>query len=50
VAEKCAECGFEGAEAKSNKTRGHYRKCLKCANEWDIEVAEGTENAEVVPA
>lgn len=43
VAEKCAECGFEGAEAKSNKTRGHYRKCLKCQNEWDVEVPEGTE-------
>ncbi len=43
VAEKCAECGFEGAEAKSNKTRGHYRKCLKCQNEWDVEVPEGAE-------
>jgi len=33
-----------GAEAKSNKTRGHYRKCLKCANEWAVEApvdAEG---------
>ena len=37
VLEKCPECGFEGAEAKSNKTRGHYRKCLKCANEWAVE-------------
>ncbi len=43
VAEKCAECGFVGAEAKSNKTRGHFRKCLKCQNEWDVEVTEGTE-------
>jgi DNA topoisomerase I len=34
VAEVCPECGFVGAEAKSNKTRGAYRKCLKCANEW----------------
>jgi DNA topoisomerase-1 len=34
VKETCPECGFEGAEAKSNKTRGEYRKCLKCANEW----------------
>jgi DNA topoisomerase-1 len=50
VAEKCAECGFEGAEAKSNKTRGHYRKCLKCGNEWDIEVPETTEGAEAATA
>jgi DNA topoisomerase-1 len=37
VLEKCPECGFVGAESKSNKTRGHYRKCLKCANEWAVE-------------
>jgi DNA topoisomerase-1 len=36
VAEKCPECGFEGAEMKSNKTRGEFRKCLKCGNEWDV--------------
>jgi len=36
VLETCPECGYVGAEAKSNKTRGHFRKCLKCANEWDI--------------
>ncbi len=44
VLEPCPECAFVGAEAKSNKTRGHYRKCLKCANEWAIEAppeAEG---------
>jgi DNA topoisomerase-1 len=43
VAEKCPECGFEGAEAKSSKTRGHFRRCLKCQNEWDVEVAENAE-------
>jgi DNA topoisomerase-1 len=32
-----------GAEAKSNKTRGSYRKCLKCANEWAVEVADEAE-------
>ncbi len=37
VLETCPECGFVGAEAKSNKTRGHFRKCLKCANEWGVE-------------
>jgi DNA topoisomerase-1 len=43
VKDKCPECGFEGAEAKSNKTRGHYRKCLKCQNEWDVEAPEGAD-------
>jgi DNA topoisomerase-1 len=36
VAEPCPECGYVGAEAKANKTRGHFRKCLKCTNEWDV--------------
>jgi DNA topoisomerase-1 len=36
VKEACPECGYLGAEAKSNKTRGEYRRCLKCANEWDV--------------
>ena len=36
VAEACPECGYVGAEAKTNKTRGAFRKCLKCANEWDV--------------
>jgi DNA topoisomerase-1 len=44
VPEKCPECGYIGAEAKSNKTRGAYRKCLSCANEWDVE-AGGDEEA-----
>jgi DNA topoisomerase-1 len=35
VAEACPECGYLGAEMKSNKTRGEYRRCIKCANEWD---------------
>ncbi len=47
VAETCPECGYVGAEAKSSKTRGSYRKCLKCANEWSV--AEPVE-AEAVPA
>lgn len=37
VPEKCPECGYTGAEAKRNKTRGDYRRCLKCQNEWDVE-------------
>jgi DNA topoisomerase-1 len=36
VPEKCPECGYEGAEMKSSKTRGEYRRCLKCGNEWDV--------------
>jgi DNA topoisomerase-1 len=40
VAERCPECGFEGAESKSTKARGEYRKCLKCGNEWDVETRE----------
>jgi DNA topoisomerase-1 len=41
VKEKCPECGYEGAEAKTNKTRGDHRKCLKCGNEWDVPEPEG---------
>jgi len=35
VAETCPECGFVGAEAKSSKARGEYRRCMKCQNEWE---------------
>jgi DNA topoisomerase-1 len=35
VLEPCPECGYPGAELKSNKTRGEFRKCLKCGNEWE---------------
>jgi DNA topoisomerase I len=34
VPEVCPECGYVGAEMKSNKTRGDYRRCVSCANEW----------------
>ncbi|MGZ8377611.1 MAG: type I DNA topoisomerase [Gemmatirosa sp.] len=46
VKDVCPECGYEGAEAKQNKTRGAYRKCLKCQNEWDV--AEPVEPVEQV--
>jgi DNA topoisomerase-1 len=39
VAEECPECHFKGAEVKFNKTRGEFRKCLKCGNEWDAPVS-----------
>ena len=49
VADVCPDCGYAGAEAKANKTRGHFRKCLKCSNEWDVptpdDVAEVAEVA-----
>ncbi|MGI8509994.1 MAG: type I DNA topoisomerase [Gemmatimonadaceae bacterium] len=35
VVEACPDCGFVGAEAKSTKTRGDYRRCMKCHNEWE---------------
>ena len=43
MAEKCPDCGNIGAEAKSTKTRGHYRRCLKCQNEWDVEAPDGAD-------
>ncbi|HEY9515976.1 MAG TPA: type I DNA topoisomerase [Gemmatimonadaceae bacterium] len=36
VLERCPECAFEGAEAKSTKARGEFRKCMKCGNEWEV--------------
>src|SRR5687768_3904611 len=43
VPDKCPECGYLGAEMKSNKTRGEFRKCIKCGNEWDVPSAEPEE-------
>jgi DNA topoisomerase-1 len=40
VLETCPDCGFVGAEARSTKARGDYRRCLKCGNEWEPEVAD----------
>ena len=40
VLEQCPECGNMGAEMKSTKARGDYRKCLKCANEWEVAAPE----------
>ncbi|MBU6366021.1 MAG: type I DNA topoisomerase [Gemmatimonadetes bacterium] len=40
VAEACPECGYVGAESKATKTRGSFRKCLKCGNEWDVAAPE----------
>ena len=48
VNEKCLDCGFVGAEMKFSKTRGDFRKCLKCGNEWDAPKAPETELAEAL--
>jgi DNA topoisomerase-1 len=45
VLDVCPECGYHGAEAKQNKTRGAWRKCLSCANEWDVAEPEGADDA-----
>lgn len=45
VLETCPECGYLGAEAKHNKTRGDYRKCIKCGNEWDVTADTGADVA-----
>ncbi|MFQ5550556.1 MAG: type I DNA topoisomerase, partial [Gemmatimonadales bacterium] len=34
VPEKCPDCGFDGAEFRSTKSRGEYRVCLKCKSEF----------------
>jgi DNA topoisomerase-1 len=33
----CPSCGFVGAERRSTKARGEFRKCLKCATEFAAE-------------
>jgi DNA topoisomerase-1 len=33
----CPQCGFLGAERRSTKARGEYRRCLKCATEFAAE-------------
>ncbi len=45
VPEKCAECGYVGAEAKHNKSRGNWRKCISCGNEWDVPSVDEAEVA-----
>ena len=48
VNEKCPDCGFVGAEMKTSKARGDFRKCMKCQNEWDAPKAPEPE--ETAPA
>ena len=48
VKDVCPECGYAGAEAKFKASRGHFRKCLKCANEWDVPAPDEANDAELV--
>jgi DNA topoisomerase-1 len=48
VTDTCPECGYVGAEAKFKASRGHFRKCLKCGNEWDVPAPEESAEAERV--
>ena len=36
ILEECPDCHYMGAEMKSTKARGDYRKCMKCGNEWEV--------------
>ncbi len=47
VKEKCPECGYMGAESKFKASRGHFRKCLSCSNEWDVASPDEAGLAEV---
>jgi len=36
----CPSCGFVGAEQRSTKARGEYRRCLKCGTEFTPEASD----------
>ena len=36
----CPSCGHVGAERRVTKSRGEYRRCLKCEHEFTVETAE----------
>jgi len=42
----CPECGYVGAEKRGSKTRGEYRRCLKCESEFTVEDAPAEAQAE----
>jgi DNA topoisomerase-1 len=33
---ECPVCAYVGAEMRSTKTRGEYRRCLKCGHEFEV--------------
>jgi DNA topoisomerase I len=40
ILEECPDCHYMGAEMKSTKARGDFRKCMKCGNEWEVAAPE----------
>ncbi len=36
VPDECPSCGNVGAEVRSSKARGEYRRCLKCEDEFPV--------------
>ncbi|KPJ94224.1 MAG: DNA topoisomerase I [Gemmatimonas sp. SG8_17] len=34
--EECPVCGYVGAEMRSTKARGEYRRCVKCGQEFEV--------------
>lgn len=43
---ECPSCGFLGAEVRSSKAQGEYRRCLKCQHEFPAEEPATTSVAE----
>ncbi len=39
VPDQCPECQYVGAEQRSTKSRGEYRRCVKCSHEFTLEEA-----------
>jgi hypothetical protein len=35
--EPCPECQYVGVEKRYTKSRGEYRKCVKCGHEYDVD-------------
>jgi DNA topoisomerase I len=48
VSEPCPSCAYVGAEMKFTKARGHFRKCLKCGDEWNVASPDGDEGPEAL--
>lgn len=46
VPDVCPECGYVGAEKRGSKTRGEYRRCLKCESEFTVEDAPAEAQSE----
>ncbi|HXV86449.1 MAG TPA: type I DNA topoisomerase [Gemmatimonadales bacterium] len=40
VPDTCPQCGYVGAEQRTTKARGEYRRCVKCGHEFGAKAAE----------